>query len=401
LPNGLEIAAECNPSAYTMSMGFFVKTGARDESDDIAGVSHFLEHMVFKGTARRSADDVNRQFDEMGAYYNAYTNEESTVFYAAVLPEYQAATLDMLADILRPSLREEDFNVEKKVILEEIQMYEDQPPFGADEKCRAAFFGNHPLGRSVLGTLDSIKQLEVAAMRQYFERRYAPNNIVLVATGRVDFDALVADTERFCGAWKKADNARLKTPFEAKLGFHRIERPTANQQYALQMAVGPDADHPLRNAAKLLAMVLGDDTGSRLYWELIDPGVAEQVETGHGEYEGAGVFLTYLSCAPEDAEESLERLEKVYHDAEAEGFTEAEVQQAKSKVKSRLVLSSERPRGRLSLVAGDWVYRREYFTLEQELEHWAAIKADDLTEVLRQFPLSKSLTFSIGPLGEG
>src|SRR5512141_930133 len=122
LPNGLEIVAECNGAAYSTALGFFVNTGARDENDAIAGVSHFLEHMVFKGTPTRSADDVNREFDEMGAHYNAFTNEENTVFYATVLPEHQDHAVGLLADILRPSLRQDDFNTEKQVILEEIQM---------------------------------------------------------------------------------------------------------------------------------------------------------------------------------------------------------------------------------------------------------------------------------------
>ena len=188
LPNGLEIVAECNPEAYSTALGFIVKTGARDESDEIAGVSHFLEHMAFKGTPTRSADDVNRELDEIGSHCNAGTSEETTVYYAPVLPEYQTRATEVLADILRPSLREADFQTEKKVILEEIQMFEDQPPFGADEKCRAAFFGDHPLGRSVLGTMASIEALPVAAMRDYFRRRYAPGNIVLAAAGRVDFE---------------------------------------------------------------------------------------------------------------------------------------------------------------------------------------------------------------------
>ncbi|HMO87170.1 MAG TPA: pitrilysin family protein, partial [Lacipirellulaceae bacterium] len=125
LDNGLEIVAECNDSAHSLGVGFFVRTGARDETDEVAGVSHFLEHMVFKGTPRRTAEDVNREFDEIGAHYNAFTSEESTVYYASVLPEYQEASIDILADVLRPSLRDEDFAMEKKVILEEIQMYAD------------------------------------------------------------------------------------------------------------------------------------------------------------------------------------------------------------------------------------------------------------------------------------
>ena len=208
LPNGLEIVAERNAAAYSTAVGFFVRTGARDESDAVAGVSHFLEHMMFKGTPSRSADDVNREFDEMGAHYNAFTNEENTVYYAAVLPEHQDRAVELLADILRPSLREDDFNTEKQVILEEIQMYEDQPPFGADDKCRAMHYGPHPLGRSVLGTAESVGQLPVAAMREYFRRRYSPENIVLAGAGRIDFDALTALAGRLCGGWQRTAAGR-------------------------------------------------------------------------------------------------------------------------------------------------------------------------------------------------
>lgn len=296
LPNGLEIVAECNPKAYSTALGFIVKTGARDESDEIAGVSHFLEHMAFKGTPTRSADDVNRELDEIGSHCNAETLEETTVYYVPVLPEHQTRATDVLADILRPSLREADFQTEKKVILEEIQKFEDQPPFGADEKCRAAFFGDHPLGRSVLGTMASIEALPVTAMRDYFRRRYAPGNIVLAAAGRVDFDALVADCRRTCGSWEPADCPRVIEPAQPRKGFHRLTRASATQQYLLQMSLGPAAHDDDRYAAKVLAIILGDDSGSRLYWELVDPGMAEIAELSHGEFQGAGVFFTQICC---------------------------------------------------------------------------------------------------------
>ncbi len=131
LPNGLQIIAETSPSARSMAIGFFVRTGSRDETAEVSGVSHFLEHMVFKGTPRRSALDVNREFDRIGAHYNAFTSEENTVFYAAILPEYVAQAVDVLSDILRPSLRGDDFDMEKNVIIEEIGMYEDQPMWSA------------------------------------------------------------------------------------------------------------------------------------------------------------------------------------------------------------------------------------------------------------------------------
>ena len=139
LPNGLQIIGETSPSARSAALGFFVRTGARDETPDVCGVTHFLEHMVFKGTPRRSALDVNRDFDRIGADYNAFTSEENTVFYAAILPEYMDRAVDVLADILRPSLRGDDFDMEKNVIIEEIGMYEDQPTWSAFDHAKKTY----------------------------------------------------------------------------------------------------------------------------------------------------------------------------------------------------------------------------------------------------------------------
>src|SRR5687768_9062219 len=177
LPNGLTIIGETSPSAKSVAVGFFVRTGSRDETPEVSGVSHFLEHMVFKGTPRRTAFDVNRDFDRIGANYNAFTSEENTVFYAAVLPEYLPQAIDILADILRPSLRDDDFNMEKNVIIEEIGMYEDQPMWSAYDHAKKHYFADHPLGNSILGTPDSITALTRDQMAGYHARRYVAPNI--------------------------------------------------------------------------------------------------------------------------------------------------------------------------------------------------------------------------------
>src|SRR6187549_3028749 len=179
LPNGLQIIGETSPSARSVSLGFFVRTGSRDETVEVSGVSHFLEHMMFKGTPRRSALDVNLDFDRIGASYNAYTSEENTVFYAAILPEYLPQAVDILADILRPSLREEDFEMEKNVIIEEIGMYEDQPMWSAYDAAKRSHFHDHPLGNSILGTADSIRALKRDQMHEYFRRRYVAPNVTV------------------------------------------------------------------------------------------------------------------------------------------------------------------------------------------------------------------------------
>ena len=400
LPNGLEIVAETSGEAYTAALGYFVKTGARDESDEVAGVSHFLEHMAFKGTPTRSADDVNRRFDEIGAHYNAGTSEESTVYYASVLPEYQLDAVELLADLMRPALRQTDFDTEKQVILEEIRMYEDQPPFGADEKCRAAHFGLHPLGRSVLGSERSIGGLPVEAMRDYHRRRYNPANIVLVGTGRIDFDAFISTAERCCGAWEPLCDGRDVSPARPQRRFEVIRKPSAVQQYAVLLSGGPTADDDRRYAAKILATILGDDGGSRLYWELVDPGLAEQASLAHYEYEGGGLFMTYLACDPDAAADNLQRILDVYRGAESDGVAAQELSQAKNKISSRVVLSGERPRGRLFAVGSDWIHRREYRTVRDDLDTVAGITRDDVAAVLAHFRLSRPTTVTIGPLSD-
>jgi predicted Zn-dependent peptidase len=174
LSNGLQVLAECNPDAHTSALGFFVKTGARDEPASLMGVSHFLEHMMFKGTERRSAEDVNRDFDRMGASHNAFTTAEMTAFHAHVLPENTNGALDVLCDIMRPALREKDFDEEKGVILEEIAMYDDNPFWVLWEHANERYFGSHPLGHRVLGTRETVKAMQRDCMLRTSRSSTAP-----------------------------------------------------------------------------------------------------------------------------------------------------------------------------------------------------------------------------------
>jgi predicted Zn-dependent peptidase len=400
LDNGLEIIAETNDDAHSMGVAFLVRAGSRDETDAVAGVSHFLEHMCFKGTPRRSADDVNREFDEIGAHYNAFTSEECTAYYASVLPEYQERCIDLLADILRPSLRPEDFDMEKKVILEEIQMYLDQPPFGMDDRIKQLHLGSHPLARSVLGTTESITALTPEQMRGYFTSRYSADNMFVAAAGRVDFDALVEQVAAKCQEWKPANPFREIPPPASRPRFELVHRPTSTQQYVLELADAPSAEDPLRFAAKLLTTIVGDDSGSRMYWELVDPGLAETATLGHYEYAGLGMFYTWLACEPKQTQDNLARLDDIFRRVETEGVREEELRQAKNKVKSRVVLGSERPQNRLFNLSGNWLQRREYRAVADDLRAIDHVTLDDLREVLRKYPLVRHTTITVGSLKE-
>src|SRR5579871_5581359 len=201
LPNGLDVVAEQNPDAHSVALGLFVKTGSRDEDPSVNGVSHFLEHMMFKGSQKYGWEDVNRIFDELGAKYNAFTSQEMTAYYANVLPEFTEKAVEHLSHLLRPAIRVEDFTTEKKVILEEIAMYLDDPGHRLYERLMEAHFANHPLSMSVLGSPESIQKLQRDQMAEYFARRYGPGNMVLAVTGRLQFEEIVALAEKYCGQW--------------------------------------------------------------------------------------------------------------------------------------------------------------------------------------------------------
>lgn len=398
LPNGLEIVAELNEDAYSVGFGFYVKAGARDESAELSGVSHFLEHMAFKGTERFSAEDVNRIFDEYGADYNAMTGEESTVFYAAVLPEYLPQTFELQSAILFPTLRQDDFDMEKKVILEEIGMYEDQPSSVAFDRAMQLHFKGHDLGRSVLGTSASVSGLTSEQMRRYHAGHYRAGNIVLAVAGHTDWSTVLDLAQKHCSHWPEGACPRNVTTATHKQQTQFIVKDHCQQEQIIQLAAAPDCNDPRRFAAELLTVIVGDDSNSRLYWELVDPGLAESAECGYYEFEGAGTFLTFLNGSPDATWENINRIAHLYHQVNAEGVTADELEQAKNKIATRIVLRGERPMGRLSSLGGNWLVRREYRTVEDDLAIVRGVTLTDIRDLLKEFPLGQTTTVGVGPL---
>ena len=397
LSNGLEILAECNPQGHTAAFGYFVRTGSRDETTELAGVSHFLEHMVFKGTPNRTAAQVNLELDEMGSASNARTGEESTIYHASVLPEFQTQMIELLSDIMRPSLRTEDFETEKQVIIEEIKMYDDQPPYGGYEKVMSEFFGQHPLGQSVLGAAESVSALTPDQMMGYFQQRYSANNICVAAAGNVNFERLVDDVERCCGEWASFEAARDKRQAEYRQGFTCLHRPQAHQQYILQLAPGVSSEDELRYASSIMAAILGDDSGSRMYWEFLDTGLAESAGMGSYDYQGSGAIMTYLCCAPEQAQDNLQRLHELQLKVAAEGVTQKELDLAKRKIASRIVLASERTGTRMFSVGSQWLSEQRFKTVAEIAEKYESMTLVQVNEAIEAFPLAANMTVVVGP----
>jgi len=398
LSNGLNIVAELTPSVHSVAAGFFVRTGARDEISDVSGVSHFLEHMAFKGNDKYSADDVNRIFDEVGARYNASTGEDVTTYYAAVLPEYLGTTMEMLAVLMQPSLRQDDFDMEKNVILEEIGMYDDMPSFTAYDNVMATHFFGHPLGQSILGTNESITALTADQMRDYHRQQYNAANITLAVAGNTNIDEVRALAEKFCSSIPSGSGHRKLPAVEAQVRSEFIVKEGSGHQHIMQMGMAPLASDSLRFAAELLAVIVGDDSGSRMFWDIVYPGHADSAELGYNEYDGAGTWMTYLSCHPDQTVDNLQRMQEIFEVINNDGVTEDELEQARNKVASRIVLRGERPMGRLSSLGGNWVYRSEYCSVADDLEIVRSIGANQILSLLQQYPLKVNTTVGVGPL---
>jgi predicted Zn-dependent peptidase len=396
LSNGLDVIAEVNPDSHSFAAGLFVNTGSRDESADINGVSHFLEHMMFKGSDKYTWEDVNRIFDEIGARYNAFTSQEMTAYYANVLPEFTEKAVEHLSHLLRPAIRNEDFTTEKKVILEEIAMYLDDPGHRLYEKLMAVHFGNHPLSMSILGSPESIQKLERDQMAKYFKQRYGPGNMVLAATGRLEFDEVVRLAEKYCGAWPHVDAPRhqplpLYKPQRVDLSDEKL-----NRQYTMAMTPGPSAQDERRFAARVLADVIGDSDGSRFYWALVDNAIAEDADFGFYPHDNCGSFYYSLVTAPERTAQAMsiatKELDKVKTD-----LNDEEVERAKNKIASGIVLSGEVPLGRMNSIGRQWIYNREYRSLEQDMDTLMSVNRRALQQLLDEYPFDPVTIVTLGP----
>ena len=399
LENGLTLIGEHNPQAETFAAGYFVKTGARDEREELAGVSHFLEHMMFKGTARRSAEDINREFDELGANYNAYTSDERTVYYASVLSDRREALLELLSDMMRPALRERDFEVEKQVILEEIAMYEDRPNFKVFEEGNRRYYQGHPLGNSVLGSVESIRAMTPEAMRAYFEARYAADNLFLAVAGNYDWEALEAQVAALTRTWQPSGATRDHPPLAPRSGSEALASDKVKRVHLALYAPGVSAQDPRRYAAAVLANVLGDDTGSRLYWALVDKGLAESASLMHDSADQVGSFIGYVSTGPEELPQVMDALTRELQAVQAEGVEADEWERAKRKLATALTLRGETPFGRLMSLGVGYLYQREYLSLQQTVDTIMALAPDDAAALLAARPFDGLYTFRLEPAG--
>ena len=401
MPNGLQVVAQQMPDLESVSLCFEVGTGARDEHDGaLFGVSHFLEHMVFKGTQHRDAERITLDFNTMGAEFNAFTSVEETVYYARVLGEYLPRAVDLLSDMMRPRLDAHDFDLERNVILEEIARSEDVPTSQAYRKMLATFFAGHSLGHEVLGTRESIRDLKVEQMREYWGRRYGSNNIIFSIAGNFEWQHVLDLLAEKCGDWQPGEVRRQAERYDPARGAATVYvKPQQKQQILLLASPSVSMQDDDFYAAELMATVLGDGTGSRLFWNIFQKGLAETAVASLSPFDNTGMMMTFVNTTPDHAPAVLELVKAELHSMQEEGVQEDELRRAKDKIVASVVLDGESAYSRMRDLVYTWVREHRLRTIQDEMDEIEGVTVADIRRVLDRYPLTeRQILTAYGPL---
>jgi predicted Zn-dependent peptidase len=400
LDNGLTLVFEEIPRIRSAALGFFVRTGSRDEPSGLAGVSHFLEHMCFKGSPKRDWRQLALDVDDLGAMWNAYTWWEGTAYFHWVQSARAVDSVEILSDMMRATLPNEEFDMEKKVILEEIAMYRDQPDaLIVDELIQEAFAG-HPLGQSVLGTSETVGAISRDQMADYMKRRYAPNNLTFVVTGQFDREQMIQAVTENCGDWEPVSDDRKQDAPE----FHSVRRSVKRDQVvrehiAMAHPAPPDAGE-WAATADLLGAYLGASSNSRLFWSVVQKGLADEASADYFGFSDAGLFYLYVSVDPRNAAQVLE----IVHEelAGLKGGVDADaLARARTKSATSLMCNGENGLRRFSQIVGSLSTDTPLRTLDEELAEIEAVSPQRVAEYLERFPLDgEPAMVALGPMDE-
>jgi predicted Zn-dependent peptidase len=392
LESGIRVVTEAVPSVRSVALGLWVRTGSRDETPAQAGVSHFLEHLLFKGTKRYSAIEIAEIFDGLGAAVNAATGKESTNLHARFLDTHTEEAFDLLAEmLLGPTYPEIDS--EREVVLEEIAMYEDEPQDKVHDVLDGAVFGGHPLGRRVLGEAEVISSIPIPEIDAYHRARYTGANIVVVAAGNVDHDAIVELTRRHVEPpAATGDGAVLEAPelYGAQVAFQQKD---TEQFHICFGGPGIDCADERRYALTILDAVFGGSTSSRLFREVREKrGLAYAVGSYTQQYVDSGMIALYVGTREDNVEEACGIIGRELGSIHAEGITDEELARAKEHVKGRMVLSSESTAARMGRIGKAVLFGTPLLTLDELLEKVDAVTGEEVAELARDLYEPASLS---------
>ncbi|HEY2717058.1 MAG TPA: pitrilysin family protein [Solirubrobacterales bacterium] len=379
LGSGVRVVTEEVPSVRSVALGLWVRTGSRNETPAQAGVSHFLEHLLFKGTSRYSAIEISELFDGLGASVNAATGKETTHLHARFLDEHTDAVFDLLAEmLLAPTYPEIDS--ERQVVLEEIAMYEDEPQDRVHDVLAEAVFGGHPLGRRVLGEAEVIASIPIPDISAYHQARYAGPEIVIGAAGHLDHDRIVGLAEKLVNpTGAGGDQPDMALDGGARLCFRQKE----TEQYHICFgAPGLRRDDERRYALAVLDSIFGGSTSSRLFREVREKrGLAYSVGSYNEQFTDQGLVATYVGTREDNVEEACSIIGAELAQLRSEPVSEEELRRAKESVKGRLVLSSESTAARMTRISRATLFGLPIESLDAMLAKVEAVEVDQLTEL--------------------
>lgn len=399
LPTGLRVVCEAMPRVRSAAAGFFVRTGARHEFPGQHGLSHFLEHMCFKGTPTRTWHDINVRFDELGSIYNAYTGKEHTVYYGWVPAPRLSEQIELLADILRPALPADEFETERKVILEEIAMNDDSFERQVWNFVHETAFGHHPLGHEILGEKKTIAGLPHETLVHYHRQRYAPGNMCLLAAGAIEPEEVFAAAGRYCGHWTRQRDGEVPSndPPPLPAGVRHLKLERFKQQGLVLLYPSVSHSHADEESIEAFTALFGGGN-SRCYWNIVQKGVCTQAGAVWIAYGDCGLLALYADGEPERCEQMLAALRAQAHEVSAGGFRPDEVQRVKNQRRTHLSLEAENPRTRLMQLVDDIETRGYVRTAEARLAAVETVSVRSIAAYLERYPITgDGLLLSCGP----
>ncbi|HNY42682.1 MAG TPA: pitrilysin family protein [Bryobacteraceae bacterium] len=383
LDNGIRVITEPMPAVRSAAVGVWISTGSRVEKPGENGISHFIEHMLFKGTERRTAEDIAREVDAIGGHLDAFTGRELVGYTTKVLDEHIPIAFDVLADMLQnPKFDEEDIEKEKGVILEELKMEHDSPESLLHDVFMGKFWSRHPLGRPIIGSRKTIQSFEAEQVREHHRRYYSPANLVITAAGSLRHDDLVDVAQRHFGGLAKGGTvAKIRAPKSSAALTLRNKRSLQQVHVCVGVPAYP-ATHRLRFASYTLNLVLGGGMSSRLFQNIRErQGLAYSIFSELNMYKDTGMLAVYAGTSAKSVKALVEGVIAEFRRIKREALTAEELRHSKDHIKGSLMLSLESTGSRMSNLARQWLTYGRFYALDEIVEMVEAVTADEVQEV--------------------
>lgn len=403
LDNGIRVVSEFMPGVRSVAVGFWIGVGSRDEPARLGGTTHFIEHLLFKGTDKRTALEIAEEMDAVGGDLNAFTTKEFTCYYARTLDEYLPLALDILTDITcNPTFPEEEVDIERGVILEEIRAHEDDPADVAHELFYSTLWPTHPLGQPILGHSETIASLPRAEIANFFRDNYLPEDMVIAAAGNIEHETLVERVHEVFGAMAGGRARRMHVPESEEVTIAIKERPSEQAHLVYGMPAIGHRD-PDRYALTVMNHIVGGSMSSRLFQEIREKrGLAYSVYSYRSLYDETGTFGIYAGTKPEQANQVADLIISELAKIADSGVSVDELERAKGHVRGSLALSNEDSGARMSRIGRGELVADELLTIDDLVSVVDAVSRDDVARVTdRVLGSGQRVLAVVGPFQEG